>query len=286
MPHGFPSSARLLAALVLLGLAGSGRPPLAAAPAVEHVVRGRYVEVRGQVAAPWVEQAAHLGDLLATTLAARWKRDPRGGRGPLLLRLHPTRDAFVAALPRVAPRHLVGAGGWTDADGARSDVWLQGHAFDTRRLVLHELTHQVQSRCQDAAQRGRGPRWWREGLAETLGHHARTSAGTWRLAALDVVQAFDENRQAAARVAAAGYDPLERVMSAEPTDYVDGLALVGGLYRSSDPEWTRVLADFEEEVLVRGAGTEAFVRLVGHRRLRLAAAVRRTWALRGPRPGD
>ena len=250
---------------------------------VEHVVRGRHVQVRGAVEAALVETAADLGDHLAAFLAARWGVDPTGGLGPLHLRLHPDRAAFVAALPRLAPARLEGVGGWTPTDGSRSDVWVQAHAFDTRRLVIHELVHQIQSRTQAAEHRGRGPTWYREGLAEALGHHVRRTDGTWRLVALDVDEAFDENRVAARRVAALGYDPIRMVSSAEPPDYADGLGLVGGLLRLREARWAAPFVAFEHEVLRRGAGTGAFLRRFGSQRLRLAAALRRAWALQGPR---
>ena len=87
---------------------------------------------------------------------------------------------------------------------------------------------------------------------------------------------------AARRVAEIGYDPVASVRRAEPGDYVEAYALVGAMSRLREPDLAARWAEFEKAVSEGAHEGMTFVRIFRPHRLRLAAAIRRVWAVDGP----
>ncbi|MEZ6006609.1 MAG: hypothetical protein R3F05_02415 [Planctomycetota bacterium] len=245
---------------------------------------GRYVMVTGAVPQRHLDLGVQLGDQLVDWLRKRWPGDPLWGRGRVVVRLHPTIEAYRATLRRLgASNRSV----WTSAGvayhhGRSCDLHLQATDELTQHVLLHELTHVIQARLCGPYRGGLRWSWYWEGLAEAFSQYSLRANGTARFAALEQDDPRGWPSKAAKRVAAVGYDPVLRVLSAEPLDYVDAYALVAAMMRLRDPDLAARWALFEAKVKEGAHETNTFVRLFRHRRLRLAAEIRRVWAVDGP----
>lgn len=245
---------------------------------------GRYVMLTGAVPQRHLEMGVRLGDQLVEVLRQRWSGDPLWGRGRVVVRLHPTVEAYRASLrSRGASNRAVWAtSGVAYHHGRSCDLHLQASDELTQRVLLHEVTHVVQARLRGPYRGGLRWSWYWEGLAEAFCQHCLRADGTARFAALEHDDPWGQSSTAAKRVAEIGYDPVLRVLSAEPLDYVDAYALVAAMMRLRDPDLAARWATFEAKVKEGAHETNTFVRLFRHRRLRLAAAIRRVWAVDGP----
>ncbi|MHC5011586.1 MAG: hypothetical protein ACYTG6_11660 [Planctomycetota bacterium] len=263
-----PSLAWLLAACCLFA---AGRPASS-----EVSLRTRHLEIRGDVAPRWIQEAGELGEALFSALRDRFGGAPGSAALPLRVRLLPDREAFLAALPEQdAAGRLEGAGGWTSLEEGISYVWIQAEDFDTRRLVLHELTHQFQDRLAPASRRA--PDWYREGIAEHYGWHRRTPDGPV-FGALDVVARNVRPREAAARALSDAFDPWGIATGSRPADWTDGLILVHAFLRTSDAELLERFLAWEAEAVRRGDEGTLFARRFGGMPDRLGRAVRDVWS--------
>ncbi len=272
---------RLLLALLLVCLgAVAGEPGAVAAEG--GVVEGRYVRVQGKVPAHWLDTAAELGDALFERMQADFGRVPDKRALPLELTLHPDRAAFLAAVH--AARSKTSAkdatpppGGWTSWDPCVSHVWLQADAFDTRRLVLHELVHQFYARTRSKSRRGTDQAWYREGIAEWYGWHRRTRSGLV-FGAFDLVARNPRIRDVRARVSKEGWSAFAVGSGETKADYDDAIALVGALRGTDDAALRALFRRYEQDVLERGGGAKTFVSLFEAKRAVLEEAVRAFWA--------
>ena len=276
---------RILLALVLVGvLLAPGLTVVDADIAQEQVVRTQHLDVRGRVPEATIDEAATLGEALYAHCKQHFNAEPAASSLPLRLTLHPTVDSFRRELARRRTYVSTQAvGGYTWFDGGGSHVVIQRNAFDTRRLVIHELTHQFQSACRPPWRRGRSPTWYREGLAEFFGWHRRTPQGV-AFGVLDLVAPTRRAHEARERVRNAAWEPMSYLAGHRDAEYPDALALVGGLLRSDDAKVREAFRRWELTVLRQGRE---------HRRIReafpdaaaLKAALRATWDAKGPRWG-
>lgn len=271
--------------LVLLPVCGLG-VPLREAEAEGGVVVGTHVRVRGAVDAAWLQQAADLGDALFTRLAADVGRRPAARDMPLELVLHPDRTAFRKAVLAARPRKgrdgvLAALGGWTSWHPCISHVALQADAFDTRRLVIHELVHQFRARTRGKSRRGTELPWYREGVAEWYGWHRRTKQGL-AFGAFDVLTRNRRLHTVRDRIARPDWRAYAVGTGATAADYDDAIALVGALRGTEDAALRQQFARYEQDVLERGGGGKTFAAMFGPRRARLESAVRAFW--RAARP--
>ena len=250
------------------------------------LVLSEHLEVRGSAGEAWLSKAARLGEALHTALTKHFGRAPDVRRGRLRLVLHRDKAAFERVLAEArVPRHTGPIGGYTFWRKGVSHVYVQAHAFDTRRLVLHELTHQFQARLQRPERRGQGAWWYREGLAEYFGWHRETPDGPV-FGALDVREVNRRNHEARARTRRAGWNPWTIVEGTRRVDYTDALALVAGLIASEDETVRATFRAWEQEVLARGGDRAAFLRRFASFEPRLAAIVRKAWDRIGPPAQD
>jgi len=264
----------LLIAGLLFLLAAVGPPARAG---TEHVYESAHLRVTGAVDEAWIEQAAALGEALYTAAARHFGREPEEADLPLELVLYPGRGSYAQALRKVgASGKTLRAGGWTLWTQGVSHIWLQPEPFDTRRLVLHELLHQFHDKCRPRSRRGSGAFWYREGLAAWYGWHRRTKEGL-RFGQFDVVALNGLARAAAARARSEAFDPWALATGKAKADYVDALALVGGLMLAKDKDMRARFARFEQEILPRGGDREAFRRRFAERRADLRAAIVTGW---------
>ncbi len=276
---------RILASLTLLAvcLAGAGR----LVHATEGVYEGNHVHVDGNVDAAWRKVAGDLGDELFGKLAEDLGARPPASELPLRLTLYPTRVTFErAVLPltlreKDASLHQI-LGGWTRRHPPTSHVWLQADAFDTRRLILHELVHQFYARCREPSRRGQGAFWYREGLAEYYGWHRRTAAGL-AYGAFDALARGARLEALKLRIAKKDWSAFAVGTRARGGDYTDATALFGALRGTAHAVLRERLARYEREVLRRGGGAATFGRLFRDLRPALEAAVKSYWAAVEPR---
>ncbi len=262
--------------LVLLTLLALATPAHA-----EHVYESERLRISGDVDEAWIEEAAELGGELFTALERHFGRAPAEAELPLVLVIHPDRASYRKALAaKGVQSDAAHAGGWTFWKTGISHVWVQAEPFDTRRLILHELFHQFHDKVGPSTRRGQGPWWYREGLAEWFGWHRRTKEGL-RFGALDAVALNDLARRAALRAKARDFDPWKVAVGKTRKDYVDALALVGGLMLAPDRDLRARFRLWEREMLTRGGGTKAFERRFRERRPALLGAVRLGWSTLG-----
>lgn len=270
--------------ILVLSLLGGGMTAHAAdvAPAPpENMVNTAHLQVRGRVSVQLVEEAAALGEALYTHLQKHFGRAPDPKLLPLRLTIHPDMEAFRRELARRGTlTGLTEVGGYTWFGRGGSHVAKQRHAFDTRRLVIHELTHQFHFGCRPRWRRGRGPAWYREGLAEYFGWHRRTPTGV-TFGVLDLVAPTRRAHDARRRVRSKSWHPRAFLDRQRTADYVDALALVGGLLSSPDEKVRATFRTWERAVLEAGGETrriqEAFPDGAA-----LKQALRDTWDQRGP----
>ena len=259
--------------LALLALLGSGLP----AAGAEHVYQSERLAVRGAVPERWIDTTVRLADALYPALEAHFGRGPAAAELPLRLVLFPTRARYEAALRDAGVRGTLGhSGGWTFWKKGVSYVFLQKDAWHTRRLILHELTHQFHARCRPPSRRGKGAWWYREGLAEYFGWHHRTRTG------IEFGQVAELGRrgtatEARARVLADRVDPWKLGTREERSDYAEALALVAPLIAGPDADLVGRFRAWEREVLERGGDAPAFERHFGPVRDRLPPALQAFW---------
>ena len=271
-----------LVALALVFVAASGAG-YAQDDAKHERAFGRYVMATGAVPRSQLEAIVHLGDQLVDVLRERWGGDPLYGRGRIVVRVHATYGDYQRALrlrygeDRFNPRTI----GLANGDGGACDVCVQRDDRVTQCLVLHELTHLVQTRLC-GCRGGSGWSWYREGLAVSLSQYAVWVDGRARFGVLDRLVQNQRGMAAARRVAEIGYDPVASVRRAEPGDYVEAYALVGAMSRLREPDLAARWAEFEKAVSEGAHEGMTFVRIFRPHRLRLAAAIRRVWAVDGP----
>ncbi len=267
---------RLLAACLIVFLPGlaTAAPPAA----TEHVYESAHLRVTGTVDEAWIEQAATLGEALYADAARHFGREPDAADLPLQLVVYDRRRSYAQALRKLsAPGAALRVGGWTFWSRGVSHVWRQPEAFDTRRLILHELLHQFHDKCRPRSRRGGGAFWYREGLAGWYGWHRRTKQGL-RFGQFDAVALNGMARAAAARARSPEFDPWALCTGRVKADYVDALALVGGLMRAKDKDLRARFRRFEQEILPRGGDVVAFRRRFRERRADLRAAIVSGWA--------
>lgn len=286
MARTYDEPMRVLAALLLVCLGSLAAEPRHA-QADGGVVDGTFVRVQGSVPAHWLDVAAELGDALFEQLKSDFGREPERSELPLHLTLYPTSAALAeavgpAAIKREEKARGARLGGYTTWDPCRSMVALQRDAFDTRRLVLHELVHQFVGRLQPASMRGREPAWYREGVAEWYGWHRRTKSGI-EFGAFDVAASNDAHARIRALVATPSWSAWLMAAGEEPATYESATALVAALRGTDDGDLRSTFAAFERDVLDRGAATRSFTRLFRAHRTRLDAAVVAWWRSLQPR---
>lgn len=230
----------LTASAACLLLAGGGHadePPPAPAPAAreapaENVVVGTSVTVSGDAPVEVLEQAARIGDELVPILAVHFEAEVPKDARPLRVAIHATREGFQRAVKAEGgvEADVATAGGYTPKKTLVSHLWVQAEPFDTRRLVLHELTHQVQDKTFAAFGPGTDVEWHREGLAEYFGWHVRGKG-------LEVgrVDAVARSRRPAEFVERlSGLDAWKVAVGERPADYTDALGLVYALLTTAD----------------------------------------------------
>ncbi|MDF1701367.1 MAG: hypothetical protein P1V36_09450 [Planctomycetota bacterium] len=237
--------------------------------------------MRGRVDAAALEEAADLGDALFERMKRDFGTAPDESELPLELVLYSSREAFARALPSQKVRHKTGrkgrlGGGWTQWSPCLSHVWLQAEAFDTRRLVLHELTHQFYARARPASRRGRGSTWYREGLAEWYGWHRRTKDGV-AFGVFDVVARNRTVSRIGSKIRREDWSAWKLATGEEYGGYRDALALVGALRGTADKDLRARFARFEADVFARGGGDVAFARIFQGQAEPVEAAVRAYW---------
>ena len=277
---------RVLAALLLVCLGSVATEPRAAS-AEGGVVEGTYVRVQGKVPAHWLDTAAELGDALFEQLKSDFGHAPEKSELPLQLTIYPTAAALAeavgpAAIKREEKARGARLGGWTTWDPCRSMVALQRDAFDTRRLVLHELVHQFVGRLQPASMRGREPIWYREGIAEWYGWHRRTKSGI-EFGAFDVVASNDAFTRIRALVFTPSWSAWPVASGQESATYESATALVAALRGTDDADLRSTFAAFERDVLARGAATRSFTKLFQAHRKRIDEAILAWWGSHKPR---
>src|SRR5687767_2413992 len=207
--------AALACLLVLLVPArGSGEEPQPATPA-KSVAIGVHVEASGDVPAEVLEEAASLGDQLVPLLAAHFEAEVPKAARPLRVVIHATQEAFRNAVLAEGgtASDLEHVGGYTPKKTLVSHLWLQDEPFDTRRLVLHELVHQVQDKTFAEFGPGTDTEWHREGLAEWFGWHVRGAKGL-EVGRLDAVARNAMPAEIGRKITGNGIDVLEIVSSA------------------------------------------------------------------------
>ena len=270
---------RWLCCIPLALLGGAAWSPVEAAP--ENIVRTAHLQVRGRVPESMIDEAAELGEALYAHLKKHFVTEPGRQDLPLQLTLHPDAASFHRELRRrgtwVSTREV---GGYTWFGRGGSHVAKQPHAFDTRRLVIHELTHQFQYACRPPYLRGRGPSWYREGLAEYFGWHRRTTAGI-QFGALDIVAPTRRAHDARRRVRSTYWQPEQFLYGGREADYVDALALVGGLLSSEDKRVRDEFRKWELAVLTLGAERRR-IKAAFSDPVKLKAALHKTWDAKGP----
>lgn len=271
-----------LVALALVFVAASGAG-YAQDDAKHERAFGRYVMATGAVPRSQLEAIVHLGDQLVDELRQRWGGDPLYGRGRIVVRVHATRTGYLRALDRT---YGEGASslpsiGWASYGGGACDVCLQPDERATLSTALHELTHVVQTRLCGCFG-GSVWIWYREGLAVALSQYTVRADGRARFGVLDRPVEIQRSRAAAQRVAEIGYDPVASVRRMWPLDYVEAYALVGAMSRLREPDLAARWAEFEKAVSEGAHEGMTFVRIFRPHRLRLAAAIRRVWAVDGP----
>jgi hypothetical protein len=262
-----------LLALAALPLA-SAAPP---ARAAESSVRSEHALVSGDVPVAWVEEASALVEAVYPLLSRYFGAEPPPASLPLLVTLLPTRERFLAATREAgATEDLSEAGGYTAWEQGVSYVWVQPEPFDTRRLVIHEATHQFQVKAVQEGIPDRDVLWHREGLAEHFGWHRRAKAGL-EVGALDVVALSDRPAQAAARVAAGAFDPWAVGAGAVKPDYTDGLCLLETLLRTKDEDLRARFEAWEEDAFRHRDAAARFGLKFAGRKEQLLAAAREVW---------
>jgi hypothetical protein len=256
---------------------------LPAAPLhAEHAYEGRRLHVRGEVPEVWIERAVVCADALFRDLSAHFGRTPTDADQPLQLVLYPDRAAWRAALERAGVRIDLGhAGGYTLWEKGISHVFLQKDEWHTRRLILHELTHQFHAKCRPLARRGRGAWWYREGLAEYFAWHAHSDTGL-RLGVMDDWAHQGTVPEARVRAAAPDFDPWAIATGTTRASYGDALAVLAALLAGCDADLHARYRAWEQEILGRGGDTASFARHFEGREAALARCVAAYWKSAGP----
>ncbi len=256
--------------VVVLGLTA----PLQA----EHVHEDERLRITGDVPEAWITTAADLGNALYPELKKHFGREPKPAELPLQLVLYPDRDAFAEGMQAAGHRDPAQeeSGGFTDGVKGTSRVWLQADAFHTRRLILHELVHQFHDKCQDSAHRGKGPFWYREGIAEWFGWHRRTKAGV-RFGAIDVIARGGARGDARKRMKKGIYPAWDLAVGKRKADSGDALCLVGAFLGTKDKDVRSRFRTWEADLLQHGGGSKSFERAFESMKGDVASAVRVFW---------
>jgi hypothetical protein len=249
----------------------------AGVPADAVVVRNPRVEVTGEVSLALARTAADLAQAAWPTWVETFGKEPRGTDLPMLLVLHPDRASFQAAARDAgAVEDLSGVGGWTSWRGAGSFVFLQPSEFDTRRLVLHELTHQFQALAFRDGNPRADPFWHREGLAERIGWHRRTARGL-EVGRRDAIARVHRPAEAARRVREEGFDPWALLTGRATPSYTDALLLVETFVSTSDADLRERYLRWQEGAFSGRLGTRRFEEAFRDRREAVLAAVAEVW---------
>lgn len=243
----------------------------------EHAYEGTRLRVRGDVPEVWIETAVDLLKSLYPALSEQLGRAPDESELPLRLVIHPDRATYKRALRKAGVKVPLGrSGGFTFWQEGESHVYLQGDDFHSRRLILHELTHQFHAKCRPPTRRGRGAWWYREGLAEYYGWHRRRAAGV-DFGRVHPLTLAGTARQAQACVQHGGFRAWRVAIGAEEAGYAQALALVAPLLDGPDEDLRARFRAWEREVLERGGDTKAFARHFKGTEERLEAAIRTFW---------
>jgi hypothetical protein len=279
--------ALVLAFLLLAPARGSGdeppkaEPPAAPAPPARSTIVGTHVEASGDVPAEVLEEAASLGDQLVPLLAEHFEAEVPKSARPLRVEIHATQAAFRAAVRAEGgiPRDPESAGGYSPRNTLVSHLWLQDEPFDTRRLVLHELVHQVQDKTFAEFGPGTDTEWHREGLAEHFGWHVRGRGGL----VVGQVDALARNRmpwEIANEIACQRMDPLEQALTAKQHRYPESLALVHALLVTKDTALRDRFRKWERSAWRSQVAGSGFAAAFKEQRKEVRAALEEVWRWR------
>jgi hypothetical protein len=282
--------AAVILGVCLFGSArGSGDEPPPAAPAApaaaaKSVAVGMHVEVAGDVAAEILEEAASLGDQLVPLLAAHFEAEVPKAARPLRVVIHATQEGFRQAVRAEGGTEadLLHSGGYTPRKTLISHLWQQVYAFDTRRLVLHELTHQVQDKTFAEFGPGTDTEWHREGLAEHFGWHVRTKEGL-RVGAMDAIAVNDLPRQVAREATNKRLDAWLYATEVARAGYAQSLGLVEAFLQTRDLDLRERFRTWEREAWRRRDAAARFAAAFESRRAAVQEAVQEMWERR-PQP--
>ncbi len=255
-----------------------------------NLLETEHLRVSGRVPEAWLETAGELAEALYPALEKHWGRAPAPQRLPLELTLHPDRASFQRAVrAEGVTMDLSLAGGYTTERTIRSHVFLQGVAFETRRLILHELTHQFDDRSA-MRQRGRVPPWYREGIAEYFGWHRRGPKGI-EFGQFDVIARNHRPSQIVPRLMFEPFlDGWKIATGEQEADYTSSLAVVAGLLQTKNEGVRDLFREWERKHVHRAGMQGAFTKLCAKRAAEIKQAVDERWRdfaypWRLPKPG-
>lgn len=265
-------------AILLLATRGSGDEPPAPAAPPESVAVGSLVTATGDAPADVLEEAARLGDQLVPLLAAHFEAPIPKDAAPLKVVIHATREGFQKAVLAEGgtAADVATAGGYTPKKTLVSHLWVQAEPFDTRRLVLHELTHQVQDKTFASFGPGTDVEWHREGLAEWFGWHVRGAKGL-EVGRMDAIARNELPAQIANEVTAGRMSAWDIATRADPQPYARALGLVEALLRARDPDLRRRFRAWERDAWTHRDAAARFATAFEGARPAVQTALEEAW---------
>jgi hypothetical protein len=260
-----PRAALLLACLVAAPVSAGG------------MVESPKVVLRGDVAPEVLLEALELVEGAWRHWKETFGREPATADLPMAFDIFPDRESFLQGARAAGCREdLSGMGGWTSWEGRVSLLFVQPDPFDTRRLVLHEGTHQFQARAFPADRPQDDAPWHREGLAERFGWHRRTRAGL-EVGHRDAVALRHRPQEAAERVRFRAFDPWAIGSRAVEADYTDSLALATTLLETSDAELRERYLAWRTNAFRGGGSARGFLQVFEGMEERLRRAANEVW---------